>query len=107
MKLVEVTPPPSSTDTNGKGVHGANDKNAANNNGIDSNRNGDRHSCCSEVHVFNYGRLNSNIVLFVPKSHFKNSAPLGIRKFILFIKRVCMYLCSMMFIGGGGGGGGV
>uniref|UniRef100_A0A7M5V1J7 Uncharacterized protein n=1 Tax=Clytia hemisphaerica TaxID=252671 RepID=A0A7M5V1J7_9CNID len=52
------------------------------------NESTDNKNYCSEVHVFNYGRLNSNIVCFLPKSCFNRGKPLGIDKFILFIKRL-------------------
>lgn len=85
-----------STGSNGASSNGAN-------NGIKNNKNGhsgtigeyengaNDTSCSSEVHCFNYGRLNSNIVCYIPKSHFNNGSPLGIRKFLLFIKRVSIY----------------
>lgn len=103
-----------SNNTNGthkNGVHGTGQNGASSNNGhttnganghkngFNSNGNGSTHDdntngvCFSEVQVFNYGRLNSNIVCFVPKSHLSNGnscTPLGIRKFLLFIKRVCI-----------------
>ena len=116
VKLVEVPPPQS--DANGtkggdvtNGVNGKNGLNGANgagsngaNNSIKNNKNGqsgtigeykngaNNDSCFSEVHCFNFGRLNSNIVCYIPKSRFNNGSPLGIRKFLLFIKRVSIFI---------------